>query len=453
MHADFKTLLIPVESQVRELDGKILLACTAAEKGYRAIIGSRAYIHYYSSRTRNAIYIAKSMRRFSDRMFGILHDLGHRIVAWDEEALVRLPDNEYYLHRLSPNNFKHIDHLFAWGESNATVLKQYPGYQGQPIHLFGNPRVDIIRPELREYFRPEVDKITQQYGDFLLINTNFGQVNHFINTQGKKEASRDKNFDAKFRNNYMSNRFSHKQKLFDYFKELIPSLSKQFPNINFIVRPHPSENLGSWRDLLSENNNVHVVNNGNVIPWIIASSGLISNGCTTSIEASILEKPTLGYYPISNLETDDALPKALCDVCTTDQQLYSLIDSIVSGTYKTSIKKDVILSQHISNISGSFSTDQIIDTLHYSYASNIFKEISLVSRVKGILHNEARTFVKHLNSTRKSHRNSNEYHKHRFPGIDKNYLLNRVKRLNRLTNRFNNINIEALSNNVYAITT
>ena len=108
MQREFNTLLIPVESQVRELDGKLLFACMAAENGFQCIIGSRAHIHYYASKVNNAIYIAKSMRRFSNRMFKIMHGLGHRIVAWDEEALVRLPDEQYYTHRLSPITFKHI---------------------------------------------------------------------------------------------------------------------------------------------------------------------------------------------------------------------------------------------------------------------------------------------------------------------------------------------------------
>ena len=40
------TLIIPVESQARELDAKLLLACAAAERGFPVVIGSRAFLHY-----------------------------------------------------------------------------------------------------------------------------------------------------------------------------------------------------------------------------------------------------------------------------------------------------------------------------------------------------------------------------------------------------------------------
>ncbi|HDJ28283.1 MAG TPA: hypothetical protein ENF28_03435, partial [Proteobacteria bacterium] len=96
------TIIIPVESQVRELDAKILLACAAAERGFPVIIGSRAFIHFQVGSLSRGVYLAKSMRTLSIRMFTILRDLGHEIVGWDEEGLVRWPDDEYYRWRLSP---------------------------------------------------------------------------------------------------------------------------------------------------------------------------------------------------------------------------------------------------------------------------------------------------------------------------------------------------------------
>ncbi len=451
MFSQFNTLLVPVESQVRELDGKLLLACVAAEKGYEVIIGSRAHIHFYASRVSNAIYIAKSMRRFSNRMFKIMHDLGHKIVAWDEEALVRLPDEEYFLHRLSPTTFKYIEHLFAWGDSNELTLKQFSGYRNQPIHTFGNPRIDILRPELRNYFLPEVEQIQKNYKNYILINTNFGQVNHFIQTQGLKEAIRDKKHDSVANNSYMKNRFEHKQKLFTYFQTLVLELCKTFPNFNFVLRPHPSENIDFWNNHLKKVDNAFVSNEGNVVPWILGSKALISNGCTTSIEATVLEVPKLGYYPVTCMEVDDVLPKALCDVSVNIEQLIEKVDQIESNTYKTNNKSDIILAQHIANLSGTLASDRIINLLYNFYANDITNSSNKFKRFGGKIHNETRTLVKRINSNRKSHRNSSQYHKHRFPEIDEKYLINRMNRFNKLTGRFNNITITNIASDLFYI--
>tara|TARA_R110002049_G_scaffold13509_2_gene58413 strand:- start:58682 stop:60037 length:1356 start_codon:yes stop_codon:yes gene_type:complete len=446
----FNTLLIPVESQVRELDGKILLACAAAEKGFRSVIGSRAYVHHYSSKVHNAVYLAKSMRRFSNRMFKIMHGLGHKITAWDEEGLVRLPDDQYYMHRLSPIAFSYIDHLFAWGNSDAEVFKNYTAYNYQPVHIVGNPRIDILRPELRGYFDPETNKILNEFGDYILINTNFGQVNHFIPSVGSDEANRDKNFSGSSNDNFVANRFKHKQTLFEEFKKVIPLLANTFPSTNIIVRPHPSENVENWQTLFSEHKNIKVTNSGNVIPWIMGSKALISNGCTTSIEATILHKPTLGYYPVTNDQIDDALPKALCKIAGSNQELISSVESILNTDDKVSDNSH-LLAEHINSLTGNFATDKIVNTLHQHYIETSHPGRSTLARTSSVVHNTARTFIKKVKSKKSTHRNSAAYHKHRFPPINIDYLESRIARFQDLTGRFSNMKISQISDDIFEL--
>lgn len=447
----FKKILLPVESQVRELDAKILFACAAAEYGYEVIIGSRAHIHFYASRVKDCIYLAKSMRRFSDRMFKIMHELGHRIVAWDEEALVRLPDEEYYHHRLSPNTLKYIDHLFAWGKNDALTYKKYSKYQQQNIHTAGNPRIDILRPELREYFNPEVEKILKQYGNYILINTNFGQVNHFIKSVGKNEVQRDSRYDKDNKQQFMSKRYQHKSNLFNHFKKMVISLARAFPELNIIIRPHPSESLAYWNGHTNDIKNIHINNTGNVIPWIMASRALISNGCTTSIEAYILQKPNMGYYPEMNEEIDDALPKLVCDVSTTDQQLITKLSQVMNHAYQQDRSATKILKDHIANIEGDLSIDHICRILLNSTDIAENASMSRITRYQAILHNELRTIVKKIKKFNASNRNSAHYHKHRFPDIDTAYLSERILRYSLITNRFKHVKVNSISKDLYSI--
>lgn len=105
------TIIMPVENQVREMDAKILLSCVAAERGYPVLIGSRAYIHFKTASVPRGVYMAKSMKTRSDRMFKILNQIGHDILAWDEEGLLREPDVIYHRWRLSAVAMKRIAHL------------------------------------------------------------------------------------------------------------------------------------------------------------------------------------------------------------------------------------------------------------------------------------------------------------------------------------------------------
>ena len=155
MAAPPSTIIMPVENQVREMDAKILLSCVAAERGYPVLIGSRAYIHFKTASIPRGVYMAKSMKTRSDRMFKLLNQLGHDILAWDEEGLLREPDAIYHRWRLSAVAMKRIARLTAWGEDNARAFRSFSGCGDAPIMATGNPRIDLLRPELREFYLPE----------------------------------------------------------------------------------------------------------------------------------------------------------------------------------------------------------------------------------------------------------------------------------------------------------
>ncbi|MEM7304854.1 MAG: surface carbohydrate biosynthesis protein, partial [Pseudomonadota bacterium] len=171
-------LIIPVENQSRELDAKLLLAVCAANSGIPSYIGYRTEIDFNITKLPLSVYLAKSFTHRSDKMFRILSKLGHVICAWDEEALVHYPPNIYYGRRLSPVALEHVSHLFVWGKENEELLQSYPCLPKHiPIHRVGNPRMDMLRKELKPYYQNEINEIKQKHGDFILINTNFGNVN------------------------------------------------------------------------------------------------------------------------------------------------------------------------------------------------------------------------------------------------------------------------------------
>jgi surface carbohydrate biosynthesis protein len=138
-----RPLIIPVENQVRELDPKLLLACVAAGRGFATIIGSHREIDFQIASFPRGLYLCKSMTGRNLKMFKIIGTLGHWILSWDEEALVHLPAETYYSRRMDLEAIRYVSDLFAWGEDNAQLWRQYPGIPGNiPIHVTGNPRTD-----------------------------------------------------------------------------------------------------------------------------------------------------------------------------------------------------------------------------------------------------------------------------------------------------------------------
>jgi len=274
-------------------------------------------------------------------------------------------------------------------------------------------------------------------------------VNHFIPDIGNQEADRDKNFSRNDNDAYITQRYTHKKTLFDAFKNLIPYLANTFKDTHFILRPHPSESSESWQLQLNQYNNVTVTNKGNVIPWIMGAKALVSNGCTTSIESTVLQKPTLGYYPIFNELVDDKLPKALCDISRTNEQIAEKISASLSINSHPINDKQNVLRHHISNLDGDFSSEKIVEVLNNNYTYCQYEHYNMLKRIPSVIHNNARTLVKYAKSKKGSNRNSIEYHKYRFPHINDEYVHERVNRFNLLTGKFQNIEVKEISQDIF----
>ena len=324
-----KTLIIPSETQVREFDAKLFLACAAAERGFPSIIGSRYNIHLEIASLPRGIYLGKDIRGSSLKMFRIMEDLGYPIVAWDEEGLLREPDQEYYRWRLSPYTIAQVSHLIAWGEDDARTLRNYPDYPGTPIHITGHPRIDLMRKELRGYYQPQADDIQKQYGDFILVNTNFSKVNHFYpELSPLKNALKDN--ESKELNPFDTAWGRHKQQLFEGFLTMLPELCKALPDLTVVVRPHPAENHAPWLAVAESCQNIKVANEGSVQPWLMASKILIANSCTTQVEAAVLDVPTLIYQPVASDSIDHHLPNAVSRQTFSVDELCSQAVSIIN---------------------------------------------------------------------------------------------------------------------------
>ena len=458
------TLIIPVENQVRELDAKILLACVAAERGFPVIIGSRAFAHFEVASLPRGIYLAKSMRSLSSSMFKILRQLGHEIVAWEEEALVHPPPDTYFTLRLSPETISNVSHVCAWGQENVDLLMQYPELPADlPIHITGNPRGDILRAEIRPYFDQEVEQLRALYGNFILVNTNFTDVNPFIPSIGLFLPSTNPRKEPRLGQAGigMSRSFAeglrdHKQAILEDFKRLIPALAKAFPGFTIIIRPHPSENQAIYQDIAAKCERVAVTNKGNVIPWLLASKAMVHNGCTTGLEAYVLGTPTISYLATLNEYYDfefQGLPTKLSYQCYSFEELKDILGRILAGELGAadSEERKRLIDYYLSARHGRLACERIVDVL---VASGYDKKQPPAQPVGRYVWGWARTKLKALATKlymRRPGPNRLAYHDHRYPPISVAEIEQKIARFGKLLDRFDNIHVEQYSEHLFRI--
>jgi surface carbohydrate biosynthesis protein len=465
------SLIIPVENQVRELDAKILLSCVAAQRDFSCIIGSKRELNFHIATFPRGLYLAKGIAAGYVKMFQILKILGHEITAWDEEALVHMQPETYYTQRLSPVAIKYVSHLFAWGEENADLLRQYPELPANmPIHVTGNPRGDLLRPDMCGYFAREVEDLRKVYGDFILINTNFAELNAFYSSANlflpTVKPGEEPSFGAAAIG--MSRKFAeglrdYKQSIFEDFKHLIPALQKAFPDYTIVVRPHPSENHQVYREIALRCERVRVINEGNVIPWLKAARVLVHNGCTTAIEAYLAGVPTVSYQATVNEYYDNGfyrLPNFLSHQCFNYDSLVMTLKKILSGELGPVRGEDrsTLMGHYLSAQDGPLACNRIVDMLE-----NIVNDLSRSAgpTLKSRLHGRYLTikrrgkknfkvFKSYLPFLPKS-RYGLEFHRHRYPGVSIEEMQQKVRRVQDLLGLSRGLAVEQLSQDIFLI--
>lgn len=458
------TLIIPVESQVRELDAKILLSCVAAERGFPVIMGSRAYAHFELASIPRGVYLAKSMRSLSNTMFRIVRQLGHEIVAWEEEALVHPPADTYFTLRLSPTTIKNVSHIFAWGQENVDLLRHYPALPANmPIHITGNPRGDILRSEMRPYFDTEVQRLRNLHGNFILINTNFSDVNPFIGSIGlfqpeKKpgEKARRGQSGIGMSRAFAEGLWDHKQAILKDFTQLIPALERAFPDFNIVVRPHPSENHEIYHDIAAQCERVAVTSEGNVIPWLLAAKTMVHNGCTTGLEAYVLGVPAISYLATFNEYYDydfQGLPTRLSHQCFNFEELRDTLSRILGGELGAAAgeEREALIKYYLAAQDGRLACERIVDILEESgYRQSQPPPKPFGTYAQGWALATLKAMATKLNMYWPGP-NRLAYHDHRFPQISVTEIEQKIARFGKLLNRFGTIRVEQHSKHLFWI--
>ena len=78
-------------------------------------------------------------------------------------------------------------------------------------------------------------------------------------------------------------RWAHQLRGFPLFIELLHKLSIRRRDLNIVIRPHPSDSLEYYQCAFRGVPNVHVIREGTVAPWILASRVMLHDGCTTAL--------------------------------------------------------------------------------------------------------------------------------------------------------------------------
>lgn len=329
-----------IETINRELDFRLFLASLFNHSGARFYIGRQDVMLDLVRENNHALYLGKNIRPIREevdekrsRHYRLLKERGHKLIWLDEEGGVfwgERPEWEQMMIRsLDPTKLDAEDRVCVWGDLQGEFYQAMNPPCRDNIETTGHPRFDLYKPKYRAYYAPEARRLREQYGDFLLVNTNFHRAN---TVEGlKKIFSKNMQQFTSGDRYYMLDRWLHINRVLTDFVRVLTVLSAEMPELNIVIRPHPSENVDFYRMVFGGVKNVHVVQEGSVGKWLFAARAMMHDGCTTAIEGDMSDLPVINYKPVTDERFDIPLPNLFGVRCENEAQAVAMMRAILQG--------------------------------------------------------------------------------------------------------------------------
>ncbi len=384
------------------------------------MLGSKAMINRHIWRFPRGVYVCQTLTRRRTTMLDLLGRLGVPSVGWCEEGLVYQSRDIYLTRRVAPGTLSKLSALVAWGERSQTDLNVVAEPLGLDAKALGNPRFDLLRTQLRTLHTDDIARLKERFGDFILINTNFSNVNcapeagarakPVTPTSSMSSTDLAERYDA-FR--------EYRRELFQHFQTMIPSLATRFSKQTIIIRPHPAENPEVWQAIAAGQPNVKVVREGPVVPWILASRALIHNGCTTAVEAALMDQSPIAYCPVVRPELDAVLSNDISCSAGSPDELGDLVDAELLGKLSLDDRQQRILDQFVSSRQGPLASERILDLCDELAKSHDIENVRIPLRPR------LSAMMRHAHKSIRFNHQTDRYLPTVFPATDADYVRQR----------------------------
>jgi len=446
-------IYLHIEVSMRELDSKLLLGVIAANEGHEVLISDISEIER-GTRTgllRPGIFHTKSLTPSQNKIsfHKKLIDRGFLITSLDEEAGIELESYEKFSDaRYSKKTMDQSAAIFCWGNDDFKTLKKiYPKYKKKIIKT-GSPRVDLWNSNFFDYWQLPNIKLKKP---FLLVSSNMGASNGIKPISDVVKFYREAGYFQRVPelfNEIFEEVAESSMKTSDFVEAIKYLVDNNKNKYDIVFRPHPVEDINTWKEYLKGIPNLHIIREGSITAWVNNAFAVMHNGCTTAFETSVIGKPLLTYLPFKRKYKKN-IPNKLGHQIHTLKKLSRKLDSLLKNDKlkKKSIKNKItskLISQKIYIDKNVFASDKIVKVWEnisknkFHLSTNWTKLYLLLKIIK--LKN---TFVDILNKIFTGNLKSKKNWK--FTPIDKNDINERVDKIKHALNLKQNIYCKIIS--------
>lgn len=436
-----RVLLIPIEVKFRELDSKIALAhYVASKKKFKVILFAQK--DSWKLSYRNCIYFDKSI---SNAKIQFIKDIkkNNEYIYLDEEGPYSLFDNFTRQIRLPQSIAKILKYIILYGSKD----KKF--FNNKNFLIAGNPKYDLLNFPYNRILEKEEKKIKKKYGNFIFFPSSFGldslrnpkAQDNFIKKnyiQNNKQIKDFNDFKVKNRELNLIN--------YQFFIEFINKISKEFPHLNIIVRPHPYQDQKKFKSRFIKRKNLKIIYKYNILPWIKVSKIYAHGGCSSVFDAIKLNKPIFYLNKKTLITKHLFFNKIGTKVKNINAAKKSFNLILNKKNYKNILRGKSIVENYIKNIN-----EKSFNKPFYNFISkNFLKDDSSQYQLTHYKKSKTRAFMSKLKSLIFTNKYfSKEYNKQKLDKISLNEIKNKINIINIYSK--DKVNVKKLTNNVFEI--
>ena len=363
-------IYVKIEIRDRELEGRLLLAMAAAERGHDVLVGTMSALLSHRLWLTPGVYYDKSLTPKPAKvdLHRRLADAGFAVTSQDEESGLKQPDYAPFARRrFSPETLTSSSAALTWGPHDTGALRDaYPEWSDR-FHMTGSPRVDLWRPELRElHGSPEgADPLPGVDPSRPLVLIAPGSIPFRPNDFWTMIAdARPRQFKSDDDPREWSHYESHAT-AFAYAGRLVRAVrvaARALPDVQIVVRPHPKSADGAWEAVLGPlPENVRITREGSSGRWLAAADVLVHNGSTTGVEAAAGGVSVISFQP--NGEGADLFTNRAGRVATGEDDLVAHVRAAIADRADRTPDPAVltILGERFAALDGPLAVDRIVD--------------------------------------------------------------------------------------------
>lgn len=361
------TLLLPIEERNRELNSRVQIALRATMAGFDVVIGQQWEIFEKIGSIAPSIILFKGDNTAQANRMRSAKQAGHAVCSIEEEVFGICHEREI-LRCYDDQIPALVDIVFAQGEfQKAALLKRWPELVGR-VMVVGNPRADILTSLGHGSPSPAATELRRRFGPFVLFNTNFASINPAIDDiygyfelcvrVGMMHVDNPEDM------RLLNEQFLWERENFDAVLSLGLRLTGK--GINVVLRPHPSENAEIWRKQISSVAGMHIADTGDQLDWLKASELMVHSGCTTGMEAFLMNHPvvalTPGNSPWHEVLTANLVNTTFNDVESAEAAIVAHLDGAIRLDDDRGDRLDC-LGQHLDHANERTAAARIVEIL------------------------------------------------------------------------------------------